>query len=98
MLSGEPTNTNFIVFGLTRPEFEPTIYRTQGEHPKHYATDAVQIRIVYLQIYGEVLTPSFLAAYYSLSYQNSHTQNMLKYKQIFNINISILSCTKYAEI
>jgi hypothetical protein len=38
------------------------------------------------------------AAYYSLSYQNSHTQNMLKYKQIFNINISILSYTKYAEI
>jgi hypothetical protein len=31
MLSGEATNTNFIVFGLTRPSLEPTIYRTRGE-------------------------------------------------------------------
>jgi hypothetical protein len=28
MLSGEATNTNFIVFGLTRPGLQPTIYRT----------------------------------------------------------------------
>jgi len=28
MLSGEATNTNFIVFGLTRPGLEPTIYHT----------------------------------------------------------------------
>jgi hypothetical protein len=34
-------NTNFIVFGLTRSGLEPTIYRTQGEHANHYATDAV---------------------------------------------------------
>ena len=40
MLSGEATNTNFIVFDLTRPVFEPTIYRTRGEHANHYATDA----------------------------------------------------------
>ena len=44
MLSGEPTNTNFIVFGLTRPGFEPTIYRTRGEHANHYATDAVNVQ------------------------------------------------------
>jgi hypothetical protein len=37
VLSGEATNTNFIVFGLTRP----TIYRTRGEHANQYATDAV---------------------------------------------------------
>ena len=29
MLSGEVTNTNFIVFGLTRPGLEPTIYRSK---------------------------------------------------------------------
>jgi hypothetical protein len=29
MLSGEAANYNFIVFGLTRPGFEPTIYRTE---------------------------------------------------------------------
>ena len=35
MLSGEATNTNFIVLGLTRPGFEPTIYCTRGEHANH---------------------------------------------------------------
>jgi hypothetical protein len=33
----EATNTNFIVFGLTRPGLEPMIYRTQEEHAYHYA-------------------------------------------------------------
>ena len=32
MLSGEATNTIFIVFGLTRPGLEPTIYGTRGDH------------------------------------------------------------------
>ena len=40
VLSGDATNTNFTVFGLT-PGLEPTIYRTGGEHANHYATDAV---------------------------------------------------------
>ena len=31
-LSGEATHTNFKVFGLTRPVFEPTMYSTQGDH------------------------------------------------------------------
>jgi hypothetical protein len=31
MLSGEATNTNFIVFGFTRPGLEPTIYHTPGQ-------------------------------------------------------------------
>jgi hypothetical protein len=42
VLSGEATNTNCIVFGLTRPRLELTIYRTRGEHANHYTTDAVQ--------------------------------------------------------
>ena len=41
--SGEATNTNYIVFGLTRSGLEPTIYRTQDEHANHYTTDAVDI-------------------------------------------------------
>jgi hypothetical protein len=41
MLSGEATNTNFIVVGLTWPGLEPTIYHTQGKHASHYTTDAV---------------------------------------------------------
>jgi hypothetical protein len=40
LLSGEATNINFIVFGLTRSGLEPTIYHTRGEHANHYATDA----------------------------------------------------------
>jgi hypothetical protein len=42
MLRREATNTNFIVFGLTRPGLEPTIYRTRGKHANHYTTDAVK--------------------------------------------------------
>jgi hypothetical protein len=43
MLSGEATNTNFIVFGLTQPGLESTIYyHSQGEHPNHYTTDKAQ--------------------------------------------------------
>jgi hypothetical protein len=30
-----------IVFGLTRPGLEPTIYRSRGEQANHYVTDAV---------------------------------------------------------
>jgi hypothetical protein len=41
--SGEALNTNFIVFGLTRSELEPTIYHTRGEHANHYTTDAVHV-------------------------------------------------------
>jgi hypothetical protein len=41
MQNGEETNTNIIVFGLTRPELELTIYRTGGEHSNNYPTDAV---------------------------------------------------------
>ena len=37
MLRGEATNTNYIVFDLTRS----TIYCTWGEHTNQYTTDAV---------------------------------------------------------
>jgi hypothetical protein len=39
----EVTNTNFIVYGLTRQGLELTIYRTQSKHTYHYSTDEVQI-------------------------------------------------------
>ena len=41
MLSGEATNTNFIVVDVTRSGLEPTISRTRGEHANHYAIDLV---------------------------------------------------------
>jgi hypothetical protein len=41
VISGEAINTNCIVFGLTRPGLEPTIYRTRCEIANHYTTEAV---------------------------------------------------------
>jgi hypothetical protein len=35
MLRGEVTNSNFIVFGLTWPGLEPTIYSIWGEYANH---------------------------------------------------------------
>jgi hypothetical protein len=43
VLSGEATNTNFIVFGLTRSGIDPMIYHTRGEHANHYTNDEVRI-------------------------------------------------------
>ena len=43
VLSGEATNTNFIVFGLSRSGLEPTIYRTRREHANHYTIYVVEI-------------------------------------------------------
>jgi hypothetical protein len=39
--SGEAINTNFVVFGLTRPGLGPEIYSTRGEHANNYTTDAI---------------------------------------------------------
>jgi hypothetical protein len=46
VLSEEATNTNFIVFGLTQPGLEPTIYRTRAEHANHYATQKTSINMM----------------------------------------------------
>ena len=87
MLSGEATNTNFIVFGLIRPGREPTIYRTRGEHADNYGTDAVLIyrhlsrfgdfcvyyRAVLLNIFGVVvlLLVTCLAGIVVFAYYNA---------------------------
>ena len=42
MLSGDATNTNFIVFGFTQSGIEPKIYHTRGDHANHFDTDAVK--------------------------------------------------------
>ena len=46
VFGGEATNTNFIVFGLTRPWLEPTIYHTWGEHANHYTTNIKRQRLL----------------------------------------------------
>ena len=43
MLSGEATNTNFIVSGLTRSGHQPTIYHTRGKHVNYYTTNVVDL-------------------------------------------------------
>ena len=43
VLGGEATNTNFIVFGLTRLGLEPTIICT-WEYANYYTTNAVHFR------------------------------------------------------
>jgi len=40
-LAEKQTNTNCIVFGLTRSGLEPTIYLTRDEQAYTYTTDAV---------------------------------------------------------
>ena len=44
LLSGEATNTNFIVFGVIGSGLEPTIYRTRGEHTNHYTIGVVVMK------------------------------------------------------
>ena len=44
MLRGEATNTDFIVFDLSRSGLKPMIYCTRSEHVNHYTIDAVDKR------------------------------------------------------
>jgi hypothetical protein len=39
--TGEASYTNSIVFGLTQPWLEPTIYNIKGEHASHYTIYAI---------------------------------------------------------
>ena len=50
MLSGEATNTNFIVFALAWPGLEITICRTRGKYANYYTTDVVFYASVMLYI------------------------------------------------
>jgi hypothetical protein len=44
MLSGEATNINIIVFGLTQQGREPMIYHTQGKHANQYSLEAKELK------------------------------------------------------
>ena len=62
-----PTNTNFIVFGFTRPGLEPTIYRTRGEYVTHYAIGAVSRDIGEIRINADGFhSPHHLAFSYAI--------------------------------
>ena len=67
---GEATNTNFIVFGLTRSGLERTSYCTWGEHANHYTTDAVQI---WLYLHVHIYNP------WHLQLQKENTEGYIEY-------------------
>ena len=45
MLCGELENTNFIVYTLTKPGMELTIYDTRGNHANHYTTEEIWLSL-----------------------------------------------------
>ena len=79
MISGEAINTNFIVFGLTRPDVELTIYRTRGEHANHYANDAVVHGIDIL-----LMIQSLICIIYIVSFLNIY-QKVFRWKLFHHI-------------
>jgi hypothetical protein len=95
MLSGEATNTNFIIFCLTRPGLDPTIFHTQGEQTNHYMMDVVQHDILLIWHYTTLnhsithsLTHSifFLGGTYLKIYLLYYMIN-LKYSQTTGVSI-----------
>jgi len=71
VLSGAATNTNFVVFGLTRPELESTTYRTRGEHANHYTTDPVNMDLALLLL--------SVGCFITLSYSDIDSYNFLPF-------------------
>ena len=41
---GKSNKWHLIVFGVTRPVLEPTIYRTRCRHLNYYTTDAIDMK------------------------------------------------------
>ena len=101
MLSEETTNTNFIVFGLSRPGRKPTIYRTRGEHANHYTTDDVRgvmkdpcIRVVRITLTSNPLNLTIFSGIWYLT--NCTCSNRMWY-DIFGIDrtLRLLSSDNY---
>ena len=89
---------NFAVFCLTRPELEPTIYRTRGEHANHYTTDEV--------IYNRnklYIASSRNTLYNKFQCEKFKMKNNNKYKMFLNVlhrvSNGLLSCSsKYIRL
>ena len=77
LLSGDATNTNCIVFGFTRTELEPTIYRTRDKHANHYTTNVVKF----------ILKESYLPSQYSYTLNTYSRQHLYLYTFFLNNNI-----------
>ena len=90
MISGEATNTNVKVFGLTRSGLEPTIYHIWGEHAYNYTTDAVVLYEHFIfslytsiinTIYGYSLTLPSIISY--IIQPNPHQSGLNEYLSFF---------------
>ena len=87
MLSREATNTNFKVFGLTRPWIEPTTLLTQGEHLTNTPPSRSGFNNTYDEFYFVSLnTFMYFGTYWKLhnAYTDKHVYrgHPLKKKQV----------------
>ena len=64
--SREATNTNFVVFHLTRSGLEPTFYHNRDEHANHYTTYAFGLDNFHCIITRSYLCISFSASFFSI--------------------------------
>jgi hypothetical protein len=74
----ETTKTNVIVYGLTRPGVQSTIYRTHCKHANHYTTDAAVIITKYLLIIWKTV---WIIISYWESWSNNYSllRELIKY-------------------
>ena len=84
VLSGEATNTNFIVFGFTQPGLEPTIYHTRGEHTYHYTTDVLHMQNKNEKTYWRMIIGKGFLYIRTMQFL-MYSQNFL-YKFLLNLN------------
>jgi hypothetical protein len=78
---GEATNTNFIFFALTRSRFEPTIYRTRGEHANTNTT--IWTVSEHSESWLKILNRFWKV--WTLSEKSEHFEHCLKSPNILNI-------------
>jgi hypothetical protein len=82
VLNGEATNTDVMVFALTRKGLEPTIYHTRREYPNHYTAHAVKNR-------KEARHSVFsLFLFYTIQYNTIYLESEIS-KWAFKSNIKI---------
>ena len=98
VLSGEAAKINYIVFGITPPGLEPTIYRTRGEHAIHYTTDVVQtvektkLLIHHYKKYVVQIMIHFLLIQPHINQQHKNIKHIYIYIQTFKHYVYALLC------
>jgi hypothetical protein len=99
--SGEATNTNCIVFCLTRSGLEPTIYCTRGEHANHYTSKIKNyycIRITNYKFSSASFIYPYLCCIKSICNTESTTSTWITLSDIHRYNVRILRKFVYFTI